>query len=125
MRELVSTATLPRGCEGSVSDVHPGALSARSRHTRVRVASLAWVASTDAFEGGNMESALALAVPYAPPALAFAGEPAETEDVIWWIVVVGFAYAVALAWATWCRRDGGSAEISFGWTGFKVVCRSS
>ena len=70
-----------------------------------------------------MESALALAGPYAPPALAFAGEPAETEDVIWWIVVVGFAYAVALAWATWCRRDGGSAEISFGWTGFKVVCR--
>ena len=72
-----------------------------------------------------MESALALAGPYAPPALAFAGEPAETEDVIWWIVVVGFAYAVALTWAAWCRRGGGSAEISFGWTGFKVVCRSS
>ena len=71
-----------------------------------------------------MDTALALAGPYAAPALAFAGEPAETEDVVWWVVVVGFAYAVALAWATWCRHNGGSAEISFGWTGFKVVCRS-
>ncbi len=50
--------------------------------------------------------------------------PRQTEDVVWWVVVVGFAYAVALAWATWCRHNGGSAEISFGWTGFKVVCRS-
>ena len=36
-----------------------------------------------------MDTALALAGPYAAPALAFAGEPAETEDVVWWIVVVG------------------------------------
>jgi hypothetical protein len=72
-----------------------------------------------------MDTALTLAGPYSAPALAFAGEPAETDDVVWWIVVVGFAYAVALAWATWCRYNGGDAEISFGWTGFKVVCRSA
>ena len=60
-----------------------------------------------------MDTALVGVGPYAAPALAFVGEPAETEDVVWWIVVVGFAYAVALAWATWCRRNGGSAEISF------------
>jgi hypothetical protein len=71
-----------------------------------------------------MDTAVALAGPYAAPSLAFAGEPAETEDVVWWIVVVGLAYAVALAWAAWCRHDGGSAEIQFGWSGFKVVCRS-
>lgn len=69
---------------------------------------------------------LALAAPgYAPPSLAFSGEVAERNEVVWWIVVVGFAYAVALAWATWCRVNGGNAEISFGWTGFKVVCRST
>ena len=72
-----------------------------------------------------MDTALALPGSYSAPALAFTGETAETEDVVWWIVVVGFAYAVALAWATWCRHNGGDAEISFGWTGFKVVCRSS
>ena len=72
-----------------------------------------------------MDAALPVAGPYAAPALAFAGETAETDDVIWWIVVVGFAYAIALAWATWCRHNGGSAEVSFGWTGFKVVCRAA
>ncbi len=61
---------------------------------------------------------------YAAPAVAFRGETAEQEDVVWWIVVVGFAYAVALAYVAWCRRNGGNGEISFGWSGFKVVCRS-
>ena len=70
-----------------------------------------------------MDTALALGGPYAAPSLAFTGEPAQTEDIVWWIVFVGFAYAVALAWATWCRKNGGSAEISLSWTGFKVVCR--
>ena len=72
-----------------------------------------------------MDAALALAGPTRPRHSPSPARPAETDDVIWWIVVVGFAYAVALAWATWCRHNGGSAEISFGWTGFKVVCRSS
>lgn len=71
-----------------------------------------------------MSTALALTAPrYAPPAMAFHGETAQREEAIWWVVVVGFAYAIALAWATWCRQNGGSAEISFGWTGFKVVCQ--
>jgi hypothetical protein len=55
--------------------------------------------------------------------VAFHGETARREEAVWWVVVVGLAYAVALAWATWCRKNGGSAEISFGWTGFKVACR--
>jgi hypothetical protein len=72
-----------------------------------------------------MDTALALAGPaYAPPALAAGDDLAETDDVVWWIVVVGFAYALALAWAAWCRHNGGNAEISFGWSGFKVVCKS-
>lgn len=60
---------------------------------------------------------------YAPPAVSLERDLIRREDAVWWVVVVGFAYAVALAWATWCRVNGGSAEISFGWTGFKVVCR--
>ena len=72
-----------------------------------------------------MDTALAL-VPqaYVPPALVGSGDLAETDDVVWWIVVVGFAYALALAWAAWCRHTGGDADISFGWSGFKVVCKS-
>ena len=73
-----------------------------------------------------MDTALALAGPsYAPPALLAGGDLAETDEVVWWIVVVGFAYALALAWAAWCRSRGGNAEIQFGWSGFKVVCKSS
>jgi hypothetical protein len=71
-----------------------------------------------------MGTALALAGPtYDAPALAHSGELAEAEDAVWWVVVVGFAYAIALAYAAWCRSGGGSAEISFGWSGFKVVCK--
>ena len=72
-----------------------------------------------------MDTALALAPQvYAPPALVTGEDLAETDDVVWWIVVVGFAYALALAWAAWCRHTGGNADISFGWSGFKVVCKS-
>ena len=72
-----------------------------------------------------MDTALALAGPaYAPPALAAGDDLSETDDIVWWIVVVGFAYALALAWAAWCRHTGGNADISFGWSGFKVVCKS-
>lgn len=71
-----------------------------------------------------MDTALALAGPaYAKPAIDLRALPAEQEEAVWWVVVVGFAYAVALAWAAWCRSKGGSAEISFGWSGFKVVCK--
>jgi len=72
-----------------------------------------------------MEATLALAgAGYEPPSVAFASDVEEVADVVWWAVVVGFAYAVALAWAAWCRSRGGNAEISFGWSGFKVVCKS-
>jgi hypothetical protein len=54
-----------------------------------------------------VSTTLAVAAPaYSPPAVAFHGETARREEAVWWVVVVGFAYAVAL-----------------GWTGFKVVCR--
>ena len=46
-------------------------------------------------------------VGYSVPSLGLTGEPAETDDVIWWVVVVGFAYAVALAWATCEIRSAG------------------
>jgi hypothetical protein len=73
----------------------------------------------------GMESALTLAgSAYEPPAIAFATDVEEADDVVWWAVVVGLAYAIALAWAAWCRSRGGNAEISFGWKGFKVVCKS-
>ena len=55
-----------------------------------------------------MGTALALADPsYSAPALGYAGEVAESEDVIWWIVVVGFAYAVACARKRWRAEYSG------------------
>jgi hypothetical protein len=61
---------------------------------------------------------------YAAPALVTGLDVDEREDVVWWAVVVGLAYGVALAWASWCKVTGGDPEIAFGWTGFKVICRS-
>ena len=70
-----------------------------------------------------METAHALAPrAYTRPALAWRGETAEREHIVWWVVVVGFSYAAALAWASYCIYKGGSPSISFGWTGFKVSC---
>jgi hypothetical protein len=72
-----------------------------------------------------MESSLALAPPgYAAPALAYDGEVAQVDEIVWWAVFVGFAYALALAWATYCRITGGNPEISLTWKGFKIVCKS-
>ena len=72
-----------------------------------------------------MDTALVLAAPaYAPPALGFRGETGEKDEVVWWVVFVGFAYVVALAWATYCRITGGDPEISLTWKGFKIVCKS-
>lgn len=70
---------------------------------------------------------LALAAPsagYDAPSLGRGLPLDDREDVVWWAVVVGFAYALALAWASWCKLTGGDPEIVFGWTGFKVICRS-
>lgn len=72
-----------------------------------------------------MGSMLAPAVAgYAPPAVAFTGETAERDEVVWWAVFVGFAYALALAYATYCRITGGYPDISLTWKGFKVTCKS-
>ena len=72
-----------------------------------------------------MEASLALVTPgYAAPALAFDGETADVDEVVWWAVFVGFAYALALAWAAYCRATGGDPDISFTWKGFKVACKS-
>jgi hypothetical protein len=61
---------------------------------------------------------------YEAPVLVEAPEAVEADDVVWWVVFVGFAYAVALAWATYCRITGGYPEISLTWKGFKVACKS-
>lgn len=70
-----------------------------------------------------MHAALATAG-YEAPVLVEVPEAAEADDVVWWVVFVGFAYAVALAWATYCRISGGYPEISLTWKGFKVACKS-
>lgn len=59
---------------------------------------------------------------YSPPVVAFRGESAGRVDALWWMVFVGLAYAAALAWASYCRSKGGSAEINFSISGFKVAC---
>jgi hypothetical protein len=61
---------------------------------------------------------------YEAPVLVEAPEAVEADDVVWWVVFVGFAYAVALAWATYCRITGGYPEISLTWKGFKGACKS-
>lgn len=60
--------------------------------------------------------------PYKVPMLVWEGEIAEKEPIVWWIVLVGFSYAAALAWSAYCVWKGGSSDISFSWKGFKVTC---
>ncbi len=73
-----------------------------------------------------MGATLALAEPtYTAPAITFETETAQADEAVWWVVFVGLAYAVALAWATYCRITGGYPDISFGWKGFKVACKSA
>jgi hypothetical protein len=70
-----------------------------------------------------VDTSLVLA-PYQPPALPWGGETAQRSPVVWWAVFVGFAYTLALAYATYCRYTGGDPEISLTWKGFKVECKS-
>lgn len=72
----------------------------------------------------------ALALPdtgYAAPSIGFGvdAKAGASDDVVWWVVFVGLAYAIALAWATYCRISGGYPDISLTWKGFKVACNSS
>ena len=60
---------------------------------------------------------------YEPPALLWERDEGEVEPVVWWAIIVGFSYALALAWAAYCIRRGGDPEISFSWRGFKVTCQ--
>lgn len=72
-----------------------------------------------------MDTMLALeTIGYAPPALGPVLGVEERDDVVWWAVAVGLAYTAALAWASWCKVTGGDPDISFGWSGFKVACKS-
>jgi hypothetical protein len=61
---------------------------------------------------------------YAPPQLDDSAAAGAADDVVWWVIWVGFAYAIALAWATYCRISGGYPDISLTWKGFKVACKS-
>jgi hypothetical protein len=69
-----------------------------------------------------MDSTLAL--PYEPPAVEWRGELGQRAEIVWWIVFVGFAYAVAVAYAIYCTHTGGHPEIDLTWYGFKVICRT-
>jgi hypothetical protein len=65
-----------------------------------------------------------LAIPrYEPPALAWPGGVVEQrQHILWWIIFVGFAYAVAVAFAAYCVHQGGHPDIELTWHGFKVSC---
>jgi hypothetical protein len=67
-----------------------------------------------------------LAIPrYARPALAWpAGAVEQRQEIIWWVVFLGFAYALAVAYAVYCTHSGGDPDIELTWHGFKVTCRS-
>ncbi len=69
-----------------------------------------------------METALLPRRPYLTPEIVGEIELVREEEPWAWAVVVGFAFAAALAWATYCRHTGGNPDISFGWSGFKVKC---
>jgi hypothetical protein len=70
-----------------------------------------------------MDSTLALPR-YEPPALAWPGELGQRQEIVWWIVFVGFAYALAVAYAWYCTHTGGHPDIDLSWKGFKITCRS-
>ena len=72
-----------------------------------------------------MDTALAIGTPYARPTVRWDAEPAQREPIVWWVVFVGFAYAIAIAYAAYCRHTGGDPDIELTWHGFKVICKSN
>jgi hypothetical protein len=67
-----------------------------------------------------------LAIPrYERPRLAWPdGVVEQRQHILWWVVFVGFAYALAIAYAAYCTYTGGHPDIDLTWYGFKVSCRS-
>lgn len=65
-----------------------------------------------------------LAIAYAPPILDWPREAAQRQQIVWWVVFVGFAYVLALAYAAYCTHTGGHPDIDLTWKGFKVSCKS-
>jgi hypothetical protein len=72
-----------------------------------------------------VDTSLVIGAPYAPPTVMWRGEAAQRQRIVWWVVFVGFAYLLALAYATYCRHTGGDPDIELTWKGFKVTCKSS
>ncbi len=65
-----------------------------------------------------------LAIPrYERPVLAWPAETGQESPVVWWVVVVGFSFALAIAYAIYCTYTGGDPEITLTWSGFKITCR--
>ena len=68
-----------------------------------------------------------LAIPrYERPSLAWPdgldGVVEQRQQIVWWVVFVGFAFAVAVAYAAYCTHVGGHPNIELTWHGFKVSC---
>ena len=59
---------------------------------------------------------------YEPPAITWDREPAELEEWLWWAVIIGWTFSIALAYAAYCTYRGGDPTISLTWKGFKVSC---
>jgi hypothetical protein len=61
-------------------------------------------------------------VAYEAPSLLSPVDELEAEHAVLFAIVVGFSFAAALAYASYCIYRGGSPSVSFGWSGFKVTC---
>ncbi|MEX2211546.1 MAG: hypothetical protein WD689_07265 [Gaiellaceae bacterium] len=84
-----------------------------------------WAATVELMskKEAQMSTSVALAPPvYEAPALTWVGETAQAVATPIWAVLVGFSFALALAYASYCTYVGGSPDISFGWRGFRVTC---
>jgi len=73
-------------------------------------------------QAGDVFSGMAsskVADPYEPPVAVLDHIEHESESY-WWIVVLLFS--AALAWAAYCRSQGGHPVIRATWRGFIVRC---
>jgi hypothetical protein len=56
------------------------------------------------------------------PALTWPRKAGTQSPVVWWIVFVGYSYALATSYAAYCWSLGGTPVIDLIWSGFKVTC---